>query len=602
MPNSPILTFQKDDPTASDIVILNHDSESVLLPTEGAILDATETGKLTFTEEPKAKQQKKDDSSEVEVPMKQSEKAEEDVSQSVEVLEEEKNEEIRRKAGEEEEDDDDDEFLSLQPEPIGEARISPGKPQSQKHTEIPPIKVDKLDTKSSPETSPDLEEINSEGFTTADFFIDESMPSSMTESPPTRRVAELQQIIHDKMAILDNKDKEIEQQCNLLEENKTKLTYVEENFSQLHDLADKSILQLKCEVLSMEKQFQKDKDEFQIYMNSTTCKLVSMINKFEREQEEERETTLKALRTEFENQLKELTETLDIEKNRLSDAQVEIEMYQKQLKSTIEQNDILQQEMQTKIADLKEKWVGEVEETKKSLILEHEVELEKVKSDLETDLLSKDQEVMELKVIIDNKDSDLAEVQKQKEMIAEEMAAKFQKEKEEISRLLEQEYVEKKGNLEQEIKQLLESSHMEEIEKLNKEIADKIEEAEMVVRKKVEKEKEEAIGALRIELQDEYEAKMTALEAKLKGEGEVEVEKATEKAREEMEIACNALQSEVAQFKDRLDEEHQKTQAAENREEEMPMEKHVQILTQLKTAFEEEKVAAVEHVGRHFLV
>ena len=59
------------------------------------------------------------------------------------------------------------------------------------------------------ETSPDIEEISSEGFSTADFYIDESMPSSMTESPPYKKIQELQALLNDRCALLENKEKQL---------------------------------------------------------------------------------------------------------------------------------------------------------------------------------------------------------------------------------------------------------------------------------------------------------------------------------------------------------------------------------------------------------
>ena len=45
---------------------------------------------------------------------------------------------------------------------------------------------------------------------------------------------------------------------------KEKLEKASDQFRVLHDLAEKGALQIKCDVLSLEKQAQKDKDEFQV--------------------------------------------------------------------------------------------------------------------------------------------------------------------------------------------------------------------------------------------------------------------------------------------------------------------------------------------------
>ncbi len=45
---------------------------------------------------------------------------------------------------------------------------------------------------------------------------------------------------------------------------KEKLDKASEQFKLLQDLAEKGTLQMKCDVLSLEKQAQKDRDEFQV--------------------------------------------------------------------------------------------------------------------------------------------------------------------------------------------------------------------------------------------------------------------------------------------------------------------------------------------------
>ena len=45
---------------------------------------------------------------------------------------------------------------------------------------------------------------------------------------------------------------------------KEKLDKASDQFRVLYDLAEKGALQIKCDVLSLEKQAQKDKDEFQV--------------------------------------------------------------------------------------------------------------------------------------------------------------------------------------------------------------------------------------------------------------------------------------------------------------------------------------------------
>ena len=82
------------------------------------------------------------------------------------------------------------------------------------------------------------------------------------------------------VANFEYKDKEIDDQCHIVAEIKTKLSSAEEKLGVLHEMAEKGTLQLKCEILSLEKQFQKDKEDFQVYVSTISAKLISTICRF----------------------------------------------------------------------------------------------------------------------------------------------------------------------------------------------------------------------------------------------------------------------------------------------------------------------------------
>ena len=56
-------------------------------------------------------------------------------------------------------------------------------------------------------------ELSSEGFSTADFYIDESLPSSITagsvDSPSYRKIQELQAALSDRVGQLDSREREL---------------------------------------------------------------------------------------------------------------------------------------------------------------------------------------------------------------------------------------------------------------------------------------------------------------------------------------------------------------------------------------------------------
>ncbi len=66
-------------------------------------------------------------------------------------------------------------------------------------------------------------------FTTADFYIDESMPSSMTDSAG-RKLAELQQALQEKISLIESRDSQIQLQLQQLENREAR---IEEMTAQL---------------------------------------------------------------------------------------------------------------------------------------------------------------------------------------------------------------------------------------------------------------------------------------------------------------------------------------------------------------------------------
>ena len=486
----------KDDMCTSDIVVLTH--EMSLQAAEGGTLTDAGTVRLApvIPEEdssvPRPEGQKEmGDKTESPAAVKPPPSpARSDLNQSVEVLEEEEEEE---------------EFLSLQaevppdsaqavvggvgvvppavppttlPQPVvvvepklknstsgSSAELVPrgGSSGSLRTLAHSPTKQERRDAhkQSTPETSPSLEEVNSEGFTTADFYIDESMPSSMTESPPTKKmVAELQMVLHDKSAQLDAKERDLEQHRRTLEIAREKLNRAEENLKLLHDTAEKGTLQLKCDVLSMEKQIARDKDEFSNYMESVAKKLLEVINKFERQQSDEQASAFDAMKKEKENQIEGLNEKLEIEAQKLTDAQDEIEIYHKQLKDRTDMYDNLSLDMKTKLAEMQLEWRTEVEETRKELMLEHEIEIERSQAEHKLEMEKKETAVITLT-------QTLKKSEEQAQKTVDEMTAKlqteFESERKEIADRLEKEYKEKRESLELEITELLRKEHQVEL-------------------------------------------------------------------------------------------------------------------------------------------
>ena len=113
---------------------------------------------------------------------------------------------------------------------------APHKSQVADVANTPGCRAERQDTKASPGTSEELDDLaSSEGFATADFFIDESMPSSMTESSPSKKIAELQGVVQDNITILEAKDRELQGKTAELQESQTILKNKDSELNRMRE-------------------------------------------------------------------------------------------------------------------------------------------------------------------------------------------------------------------------------------------------------------------------------------------------------------------------------------------------------------------------------
>ena len=458
-------------------------------------------------------------------------------------------------------------------------------------------------SKLASDSSPDLEEV-SEGFTTADFYIDESMPSSMTDSPPNKvskdTIMELQRHLHEKASVIETTQKEL-QQCQ------KKLNTAQDNFRLLHDLTEKGSLKLKCEVLSIEKQLQKDRDEFQDYMELVTKQVVDVITKLEAEEVQIRRSQLEKLEAEHSQLLGKHEEKMELANGKLEDAQREVEMYQQQVRSLQEKYDSTQQDYEAKLTDLAQNQKVELEELSKKALLEHEIEMDKLRSDLLLETVQKEQELQESKEEIAREKTKLEKLVEEKEKEIESIREQYAKEMQDVVQKNTQESEEKRQAALQELENELEKAHNKKVEILTQESHDTHTTALQHLTEKLHLEKDNAVGLVRTELENQHESTVNELTVKFHSEREqclCELRESLQRAHSE-QVA--GLENELAAARvppPPLTETHRDSitnEAQTDFVEILTSSRHEEIVGQLKESFEEEKAKAVAEVSHVLL-
>jgi hypothetical protein len=297
-----------------------------------------------------------------------------------------------------------------------------------------------------------------------------------------------------------------------------------------------------------------ERDEMRTCVDSVTKNVVDVINKFEEQQERIREQVIAGLREEKEKLKEDYEAKLDLEKSTVHNLNREIELNETMLRKNSDEIEDLRRQLEVQAKELEEKHQEAIAEVQKELMLEHEVELDKAKDEWQREMEVKDQE---LKAMIIVKDQQIKDAIREQETLK----AQFEVEK---AKCLEA--VREECNIAQELavkecteKALqdmegLKSQHEEDCQKLRVELSEKC------------------------AAEDEaWQQKYSALETKLKEESERYERDREEWRREEDEPVVHLIEDDY-----------------------LPMERHGEIVNQLKEALEEEKQVLIAQVSLEF--
>jgi chromosome segregation ATPase len=383
----------------------------------------------------------------------------------------------------------------------------------------------------------------SDEFTTAVFYIDESMPSSMTESPPikahTYRIAELQQMVHDKAAQLEASE-------NAVHVYKDKLEKVEVKFKSLYILAEKEMLKMKCDLLSTEKVLQKEKEEFSEYIHHITKSILSAMNNVGKEQTMVHQQEFDRLRNEHKMQLEDSEERYAEQKETLKCLETDLEQYRDQITNVNEELDVQKEKMEIRIRELKEQFEVEKDRLVKSLTLEHEVEVEKVRAEFEKEISDKDESISNLSGLVSEKSLNLEKITKELECLKEELTEKFQREKDEIMKILEKDRAEKLAAAVVDVAGRMEKTHDSEIEMLEKGHEKKLAEVCDELKETLKKDFETRCNDIRNDLEKEHNDLVEKIQQDLESERQKALDELRESIVKDYEGVVDGLKWEIS--------------------------------------------------------
>lgn len=342
--------------------------------------------------------------------------------------------------------------------------------------------------------SPDLESLE---FATADFYIDESMPSSI-ETPPKTSTEE-KSIASDSIKI--DTDKELKEKYEKeLKECKVKLTEVENAAKSLQSLLLEKLPLLKTSTSDLKLQ----QLELSNLFNSDIVKLretsAAVIKSFCSDVESSHQDVIDKLQTEKDEHEMMLKDEIEAEQAKCAELQNEIELAKKRNKEVEQDFNSRLDKAKQEQTELIEKHDLEIKEMIQKHELELEVEIDKLKAELIDRQTGLEKELETSVLVAQDKDSAIENLKKERIKLEETLSEKFQREKDEICDILAKEHDQK---LNQAIQ--LEKEKMENEKSMLKETLNKVHESD------TQKKLEELKQSLILEKQQELDLNQSTL-------------------------------------------------------------------------------------------
>ena len=414
----------------------------------------------------------------------------------------------------------------------------------------------------------------SQEFTTADFYIEDSMPSSIADSPTGKVPA--QEAESDK-TVLDEKSTQV----NTLEKDidfyKQEFHIAQQRHKQIVEHLQSNIPVFRSNLKDFESDFGCKKSEIFQWIEDAKQRVTETMLAYDSYITAQREESATKMKMEHESAFSELSKRLEssnsvneqleqsisnlkeelqnvkdeqkVERERYVSVETEMKTDKQNLLDKLEnlklENQITEETMIKEIEQLKQqklelearyseerddwnknkeelgaKYKEEIDDLTKSNELELEVELDKLRAELKTQFDEMELEISEKEKAIMLANDKIKHLEIEKIKIEENLTERYQKEKEEISKILEEELQKKMDIVTTEKLNALFEEHQSVVEKLKESHRCEMEEKIDNLRKEMEEEKDIHVDSVVKQLNNEYEKSYKELKNSLSEEKE----------------------------------------------------------------------------------
>lgn len=353
--------------------------------------------------------------------------------------------------------------------------------------------------------SPDSLGHTSHDFQTADFYIDESMPSSISDSngivpvtpstvPPSsaapaqqdHAAAELQRQLDERSAALLAAQEELERERVKRQELRRAVTNVCEAATVVCADYRSNAASIREDLAAA---LQTMSNEASVIGAAMDTALQALLARLENEKAASIATEVDRVRREFESAEEDHRHQLEVERQKLEDSQREVHMYQQQLQQLSQLTDSLRTDSALALASLKNTMQQDHESAIAKATLEHELEQEALNERLRAFERSHEEEVQDLNDVICEKDRQIQMLFQGRQALEEQLHTRFTLEKEELLAQCRQEFAQR----EQAIREELIAVHEQQLDRI-----------QHCHEEAIQKAKEQT----RLELQQEWESRL----------------------------------------------------------------------------------------------
>ncbi|KAH6921453.1 hypothetical protein HPB50_000601 [Hyalomma asiaticum] len=341
----------------------------------------------------------------------------------------------------------------------------------------------------------------------ADFYIDESMPSSISDSngvvPVTpgaaatssamaapaqqaQMAAELQRQLDERSAALLAAQEELERERVERRELRHGLTKLCEAAAAVCADSRSDAASLREDLAAARQMLSHEASLIGAAMDTA---LQALLARLENEKAASIAAEVDRVRREFESAEEDHRHQLEVERLKLEDAHREVHLYQQQLQQLTQLTDSLRTDSALALASLKSTMQQEHESAIAKATLEHELEQEALQERLRTFQKSHEEEVQDLNECICEKDRQIQMLFQDRQALEEQLHSRFGLEKEELVAQFRQECAQR----EQAIREELIAMHEQQLNRI-----------QHCHEEAIQKAKEQT----RLELQQEWESRL----------------------------------------------------------------------------------------------